>query len=54
VTRDVVVAPEAERQVRAVDAWWRDNRPAAPDLFEQELRDAFATLATHASIGKGP
>ena len=52
MTRDVIVAPEAERQIRAVDAGWRDKRPAAPDLFEQEFRDAVATLATHASIGR--
>ena len=36
--------PEAERQIRAIDDWWRERRPAAPQLFAQELAQAVATL----------
>lgn len=42
---DVIVSPEAEAQIRAIDAWWRQNRLAAPELFLQELAEAFGTLA---------
>lgn len=27
----VVTAPEADRQLEAIDDWWRANRPAAPE-----------------------
>ncbi len=45
--RDVVVAEPAERQLRIIDDWWRHNRPAAIELFEQEFAAAVATLVTH-------
>lgn len=47
MTHVVLVAPEAEQQIRAIDAWWRANRPVSPDLFGGELREGFATLRTH-------
>ena len=36
MARRIMVALQAEAQIRAIDAWWRDNREAAPDLFAQE------------------
>jgi hypothetical protein len=45
-TAAVFVAPEAERQIRAIDAWWREHRPSSPDLFAQELAQGVATLET--------
>ena len=33
---------EADGQILAVDEWWRAHRLAAPDLFLNELADAFA------------
>ena len=33
---------EAERCTR----WWRENRPAAPELFESELRAALDRIRT--------
>ena len=33
----VVTTPEADTQIRAIDEWWRANRPAAPELFTEEL-----------------
>ncbi len=47
----VVVSPEAEAQIKAIDAWWRENRVAAPDLFVQELAEANGTLDILPSAG---
>jgi plasmid stabilization system protein ParE len=44
VTR-LEVAPRAEAQIRRVGAWWRANRPVAPDLFSLELAHVLETLA---------
>jgi plasmid stabilization system protein ParE len=33
----LVFSPEAERDVEAIDAWWRENRLGAPNLFAEEL-----------------
>jgi plasmid stabilization system protein ParE len=41
----------ALRDAERVDAWWRMNRPAAPDLFSDELRQAIALLGSTPSIG---
>jgi len=41
----VVVAEVAEAHVRAIDDWWRENRPSAPSLFREELASAFEILA---------
>lgn len=35
--RRVYLAPEAREQARIIDAWWRENRPSAPELFVAEL-----------------
>lgn len=35
-----------------VDDWWRNNRPAAPDLFKQELEDALELLAASPKMGE--
>lgn len=37
----VLVSIEAERQI---DAWWRTNRQAAPQLFIEELVEAVAMI----------
>jgi plasmid stabilization system protein ParE len=31
--------------------WWRKNRPAAPELFEQEFRAALTMLASTPTVG---
>lgn len=41
----------AFRDVERIDAWWRANRPAAPELFSDELQDALSLLATAPTIG---
>ena len=34
------VAPRAVSEAERCGRWWRENRPAAPTLFETELLDA--------------
>ena len=47
----VLVTASAECQLVAINRWWEDRRPAAPDLFRQELSRAFARLATVPATG---
>jgi plasmid stabilization system protein ParE len=42
---DVIVVPDAELQIRAIDGWWRENRLAAPALFSEELAAAIELIA---------
>jgi plasmid stabilization system protein ParE len=44
MNRPVIVMPQAEAHIRRIDAWWRVNRTASPELFQQELADALSTL----------
>jgi len=48
----VVVSPEAERQIDAIDAWWRTNRQAAPQLFIEELAEAVAMIEFAPEVGR--
>ena len=52
MTVRIVVAPEAEEQVRTIDAWWRKERLASPDLFCEELSAAFALLGGAPQAGR--
>lgn len=47
----VVTAPEADRQLDAIDGWWRVNRQAAPNLFF-EFRAAVASFAGMPRLGR--
>ncbi len=47
----VDLSPEAEEQAEACDAWWRENRPDAHDLFAHELAATRAQLASVPKIG---
>ncbi len=47
----VEFSDEARQQVRQIDTWWRENRPAAPDLFVTELDQATSLLGNVPSIG---
>ena len=38
--------------IAAVDAWWRANRAKAPDLFLDELADAFALIEVAPELGR--
>lgn len=48
---DVVFTRSASRDVEEADAWWRENRSSAPDLFLQELERMVATLALVPNLG---
>jgi hypothetical protein len=41
----VVITPHAESQLATRRTWWRGNRQAAKDLFDQELADAIEGIA---------
>jgi plasmid stabilization system protein ParE len=47
----VELAAEAEAQVSAIDLWWREHRPAAPDLFSRELEYALGLLKDVPTLG---
>lgn len=51
-TYSVIVAPEALVEVVQIAAWWTENRPRAPRLFQNELDDALVLISTHPEIGK--
>jgi len=48
----VVTPPEVEEEIRAIDSWWRENRPASPDLFTEELASGFDLLRGAPGIGR--
>ncbi len=48
----VLLAPEAEAQINAIDAWWCENRTAAPNLFLEELAAAQQTICDAPQIGR--
>jgi len=47
----VVVSDIAKDHLHAIDKWWRHERPAASDLFVEELSDALDLLARMPLIG---
>ena len=51
MTLPVIVSPQAENQIGVIDAWWRENRRSSPDLFAQELGEAFSTIALAPEAG---
>lgn len=52
MTTPVLLTPEAESQIRRIDAWWRGNRPLAPKLFIEEFAAACELLAGAPEAGK--
>jgi plasmid stabilization system protein ParE len=47
----VTFTARASKQTRRAVAWWRENRPAAPDVLEQELRNVLALVAAVPTLG---
>jgi plasmid stabilization system protein ParE len=41
----VILAPATQLQARRISNWWRENRPSAPDLFDDEMAAALGRLA---------
>jgi plasmid stabilization system protein ParE len=52
VSLPVRTTPEADAQIRNIDEWWRANRPAAPDLFLDELNASFDIISRAPLIGR--
>lgn len=48
----VRTTPKAEAQIREIDSWWRNNRPASPNLFADELTTVFAIIGQAPHIGR--
>jgi hypothetical protein len=42
---ETVLAPAAQAQAHKISAWWRENRPSAPDLFDDEMEAVLERLA---------
>jgi hypothetical protein len=48
----VVLSGRAEREMARVDARWRAERPAAPNLFRDELDELVDVLPSSPNMGK--
>jgi len=47
----VEVSAVAAEHIREADAWWRTNRPKAPNAIREELERASALIAAQPDIG---
>jgi plasmid stabilization system protein ParE len=47
----ITIMPRAQLQIAAAAAWWREHRPAAPRLLEEELDRALSRLAANPRLG---
>ena len=45
------IAPRALREAERCARWWRENRPAARVLFDEELRRALDQIRTAPQLG---
>ena len=43
-------SPNALEREATIDAWWRENRPDAPDLFTRELLGAIEQIASFPEV----
>jgi plasmid stabilization system protein ParE len=48
---NVRFTPRARRRVKAVETWWRANRPSTPSLFADELSEAIQRLRQQPTLG---
>lgn len=48
----VEVSPTARRQLLALAAWWRENRPAARVQLEDAFETAVAAMSEHPGLGR--
>ena len=47
----VIVSPLANRQIEKEDAWWRVNRPNAPNAIREEVERISALISFQPYIG---
>jgi plasmid stabilization system protein ParE len=52
VTRRIRIGPRAQAQIEQASDWWFEHRPAAPDLFDEELARAIATIREMPGAGQ--
>jgi plasmid stabilization system protein ParE len=45
------LTPRALREAKRIKTWWRKNRPAAPDLFDDELEEMIECLLSTPTLG---
>lgn len=43
--------PRAESEAEREQAWWREHRPEAPDLFDHELAQAIGQVVRRPTAG---
>jgi len=48
----VRITPEAERKIAAIQAWWKENRQRAPNLFAEEFASALDLVARLPRAGR--
>jgi plasmid stabilization system protein ParE len=48
---NVRLTPRALSEAERLQTWWRENRPASPDLFDEEMADAIERIRTKPGIG---
>jgi toxin ParE1/3/4 len=47
----VAFHPRAVEDAARIDAWWKENRQAAPELFVRELEQFIALIAASPTLG---
>jgi plasmid stabilization system protein ParE len=52
MTAQVLFTPRSEAQVLEAAQWWRANRPAATELFDEELDTSLRLLAALPELGR--
>jgi plasmid stabilization system protein ParE len=45
------LAPRALAEAKRKKTWWLENRPSAPDLFEDELRATLDAILSTPTLG---
>jgi hypothetical protein len=48
---DIEITDLAKEQIRAAEAWWRLNRPKAPNAIREELERASSIISVHPEVG---
>ena len=47
----VRITKRAQAQIDRAALWWDENRPLAPEAFDEELAEAFSLLGLESGIG---
>lgn len=51
MTAQIRTIARADEQIRQASDWWRENRKAARDLFDEEIGSAFTAIASNPDLG---